>query len=106
MGLSCGGICAGPLNPLINTVLQRRTPYALQGRVFGAVIGLTLIATPLGVLFAGYAIEVVGVQPTLIGISAGFLAVTLALFGTPGLRALDEPSGAPDHSGAASEPTA
>lgn len=111
MWILCGiallsGICAGPLNPLINTVLQRRTPAALQGRVFGAVTGLTLIATPLGVLLAGYAIEVIGVQPTLIGISAGFVAVTLALFGTPGLRALDEPSGAPDHSGAASEPIA
>lgn len=88
------GICAGPINPLINTVLQRRTPPPLQGRVFGAIAGLTLIATPLGVLLAGYSIEVVGVQPTLAGIAVGFLAVTLALAATPGLGALDAPNNA------------
>jgi MFS family permease len=86
------GMSAGPLNPLVNTVVQKRTPVAMRGRVLGAVTGLALAASPLGVLLAGYFIELVGIQWTLIGITACFLAIS---FGSLCLRSLREMDGSP-----------
>jgi MFS family permease len=67
-----GGMISGPNGPLVATVLQERTPPALRGRVFGATAAVGFAGAPLGVLAAGYLLEAVGVQATLLGIAATF----------------------------------
>lgn len=82
-----GGLANGPINPLVNTVLQARTPPELRGRVFGTVFGLSMAAAPVGVLSAGFLVEALGVQPTLMIIAALFISVALL---TPFMSALHE----------------
>ena len=86
-----GGLIAGPNGPLVSTVLQERTPPELRGRVFGTTTAVGFAAAPLGVLLAGYLVQAVGVQATLVGITAIFLGVAVALALDRGLRELDEP---------------
>jgi len=71
-----GGLISGPNGPLVATVLQERTPSELRGRVFGATTAVGFAAAPLGVLIAGYAVQAVGVQPTLVCDTIIFLVVT------------------------------
>ena len=89
VGLLLSGLISGPNGPLINTVLQERTPEHLRGRVFGATNGLCFAAAPIGVLAVGWAIEYAGVQPTLIVMTAIFLSVAVALACDPVLRLMD-----------------
>jgi MFS family permease len=84
------GLVSGPINPLMATAMQRRTPEELRGRVIGAVVGLSLVAAPLAILPAGLLVEQFGVQPLLVGITIGFLAVVASLPFLRGLRGLDE----------------
>jgi macrolide resistance protein len=83
------GLGAGPLGPLVNTVLLRRTPTAIRGRVLGASTAVALTATPLAVLLAGGVIELLGTRTLLLG-GAGLFAglACLAAF-LPSLRQLD-----------------
>jgi macrolide resistance protein len=83
------GLGAGPLGPLVNTVLLRRTPAAIRGRVLGASTAVALTATPLAVLLAGGVIEMLGTRTLLLGgagLFAGLCALTALL---PSLRKLD-----------------
>jgi hypothetical protein len=75
----------------VSTVLQGRTPPKLRGRVFGTTTAVGFAAAPLGVLLAGYPVQAIGVQATLVGITAIFLGVAVALAVDRGLRELDEP---------------
>jgi MFS family permease len=86
-----GGVLSGPNGPLVATVLQERTPAALRGRVFGTTTAMGFAAAPLGVLLAGYLLEHIGLQATLIGITVMFLGVTFGLFVDPGLHGMDAP---------------
>jgi MFS family permease len=83
------GIVAGPLNPMIRTLLQERTPPELLARVFGTVVALAVLATPAGVLLAGYLIESIGVQNTIIAIAVGSVVVGGSLFFSRPLRTME-----------------
>jgi MFS family permease len=87
----CIGAISGPLNPMIQTLLQERTPPELLARVFGSLVALAVLAAPLGVLLAGYALEWVGVQATLGVIAAGSLLVGASLCFSPSLRSMNVP---------------
>ena len=87
--LAIMGLAAGPLNPIIFTVVQERTPEYLRGRVIGALWALALAATPLGVALTGYLIEAVGLRSILIGVAVGYLAVTLSMFLNPALQEME-----------------
>lgn len=89
--IAVDGLVAGPLNPLILTILQERTPPGLRGRVFGGVGALFLGVAPLGVLVAGVVIDAVGLRPTLAGLAAVFAATSLIAACSPGLRDLSMP---------------
>lgn len=83
------GLGAGPLGPLVNTVLLRRTPSAIRGRVLGASTAVALTATPLAVLLAGGVIEILGTRSLLLGgavLFAGLAGLSAVL---PSLRQLD-----------------
>jgi MFS family permease len=83
------GLAAGPLNPIIFTAVQERTPEGLRGRVIGTLISLAMAAMPLGMVLAGFLLEAVGLQAMLVGIAACYLAVTLGMLLNPALRELD-----------------
>jgi MFS family permease len=72
------GILAGPLNPLIMTVMQEQVPSQMRGRVFGLISAGAYIATPLGILLAGYLMESLSVISTISIIAGGYLLVTCA----------------------------
>jgi len=82
------GLAAGPLNPIIFTVVQERTPEEMRGRVIGVLWAAALAATPLGMVLAGYLLEALGLRPLLIGVAACYMAVTLGMMFNPALREL------------------
>jgi MFS family permease len=88
--LFVAGFVLGPSNPLTYSVLQERTPPRMLGRVLGAGISLSMVGAPAGVVLCGYALEILGLRPTLAGISACYLAVGLLSFISPALHELDK----------------
>jgi MFS family permease len=91
--LFVAGFALGPPNPLTYSVLQERTPPRMLGRVLGAGVSLSMIAVPIGMVLCGYALEIFGLRPTLVVISACYLTVGLLSFISPALRELDKPRG-------------
>jgi MFS family permease len=73
------GVVSGPINPLLVTVRLERIPPALRGRVFATFSGLAGAAAPLGMVIAGWLLEVVGIDTGLL-----LIAITATLF-TAGL---------------------
>lgn len=83
------GLGWGPMNPLLNTLVQTRVPPHVQGRVYGVQTALFYAAPPIGLLLAGVAVEAWGVQVVYAAIG-GVLAVTsLVVAALPSLRGLD-----------------
>lgn len=85
------GLAAGPINPVISTIKYERIPPDMRGRVFGAMSSGAWLAMPLGVLLGGYAIEWVGLVPTLLVVGGCYLLTTLSLAFNPVLRQMDRP---------------
>ena len=56
-----GGVLLGPMNPVINLALQRRTPESARGRAMGVVVALAYGAYPIGYVLAGIFVELFGV---------------------------------------------
>jgi len=89
--LFVAGFALGPPNPLTYSVLQERTPPRMLGRVLGASVSLSMVAVPIGMVLCGFALEILGLRPTLAGISSSYLAVGLLSFLSPALRELGKP---------------
>jgi MFS family permease len=53
LALLVAGLASGIINPIAFTVMQERVPAATRGRVFGAVLGLVLVAAPIGMVALG-----------------------------------------------------
>lgn len=68
------GVGMGPANPLLQTLLQIRTPERMLGRVLSAIFTLFTVASPLGALLAGIAIDLIGLRLTLI-ITASLMSI-------------------------------
>jgi MFS family permease len=90
--LFVAGFALGPPNPLTYSVLQERTPPRMLGRVLGAGVSLSMVGAPAGLVLCGYALETIGLRPTLVGISACYLAAGLLAFLSPALHELDKAS--------------
>jgi len=84
------GILTGPLNPLIMTVMQEQVPSQMRGRVFGLISAGAYIATPLGILLAGYLMESLSVISTICVIAGGYLLVTCAQIFNKNLQAMNQ----------------
>jgi MFS family permease len=84
-----GGLIAGPINPLYETVIQERTPPPMLGRVFGTLNALAQAGIPFGAVLAGFAAEGLGVVPTIVGMGAIYLVATVGMFFNPVLRQMD-----------------
>ena len=76
------GLAWGPMQPLLNTLVQTRIRPGLQGRVFGIQVAFFSIAPPLGYLVAGVATEGFGVGQVFVFIAVTLLAVgALSIWG-------------------------
>ena len=91
VALALMGFGVGPVNPLIYTAIQKRTPTELLGRVQGASGALAMAAVPPGMVLVGYALEVAGLRPTLIAVAACYLAVAAYALLNPALKEMDAP---------------
>ena len=91
--LFVAGFVLGPSNTLTYSVLQERTPPRMLGRVLGAGVSLSMVGAPVGVGLCGYALEILGLRPTLAGISACYLVGGPPLVYQPGPARVGQGSG-------------
>ena len=85
-----GGVLLGPMNPIINLALQRRTPESMRGRVMGVVVALAYGAYPIGYVIAGILVEAFGVVPTMSVFAVINVVIALLAMAAPSLKRLDE----------------
>lgn len=83
------GLGWGPMNPLLNSLVQTRVPAHVQGRVYGVQTAVFYAAPPIGLLLAGIAVEAWGVQVVYAIIGALLVVVSLLIAALPSLRGLD-----------------
>jgi MFS family permease len=83
------GLCAGPINPILQTVAYERIPPELRGRVFGATTAGAWAAIPAGILLGGLLIEWIGVAATLLVIGLCYLLVTASGLVNSAFREMD-----------------
>ena len=67
----------GPINPVLAAVKYDRVPEAMRGTVFGTFTTITSIAMPLGLVFGGLLLDVVGLTRATLLASAVSLSITL-----------------------------
>jgi MFS family permease len=70
------GLGVGPLNPVVDTIFFERVPLEVRGRVLGMGVAIAWLAMPLGVICAGFVVELLGVTTTVF--VAGGLMLALA----------------------------
>jgi predicted MFS family arabinose efflux permease len=84
------GVASGPLNPILGTVIQKRVPPELLGRVYGVLPVGAYCAIPAGIIGAGTLAEKIGIQALLVGMAGAYLLVSLSLLVNPSLRWMEQ----------------
>jgi MFS family permease len=95
-----GALVAGPIVPLIFTVVQTITPAEVYGRVFGALQSLSQALAPFVIAIVGFVIEGAGLVRTIVALGVVYLVVTLGMLFNPALRRLDADRTPPPPGGA------
>lgn len=85
------GLLAGPINPIISTILYRRIPDDMRGRIFGILSAGVLVAMPLGGVFGGFFLEWFNLEITLVIYTIIYVLATSSLFMNPHIKTLDKP---------------
>ncbi len=80
------GLAFGPINPLIFTVIQERTPREKLARIMGVGGAMVMGGMPLGALISGFVAAWIGLRATLIAIGAIYLLATLPVLVNPQLK--------------------
>ena len=91
--LLCGlvlGFAWGPMPPLLNTVIQRKVPPSMRGRVFSVEMTIWNAAPMISMVFAGAAVDAFGVQPVYMVIAALVLLAVIAVAVQPALKELNQ----------------
>jgi MFS family permease len=83
------GLAFGPVNPLANYAMQRRSPERLRGRVVGLMSSSAYAAGPAGFLLAGPLVQWLGVKPAFLLLATAFLAIAVSACALPVLHELD-----------------
>ncbi len=87
--LAVVGLASGPLNVLVQTVIQERVAQAFLGRVIGLFGAFVNAAAPLGLLVVGILVQFAGLRLTIL-LETGALFVTgLGLLALPALRNME-----------------
>ena len=77
----------------LNTAIQLQVDEGLRARVLSVYLTVLLLSSPLGQLFMGQAIELLGPRETFLAFGLLFFALAVLLLLTRNLRALDSGSG-------------
>lgn len=80
------GLAMSPINPLIFTVIQERTPREKLPRVAGVGRAMVQAGMPLGALASGFVVAAIGSQATLVVMGAISLLASLSILIDPKLR--------------------
>ncbi len=83
------GLMLGPLNSLIDTIMQERTSPEMRARVFGLLEAGVLAGIPLGTFASGFVVAWIGLRTTLAGMGALYLLTTLSLLVNPALKKME-----------------
>jgi MFS family permease len=83
------GLLYGPMNPIVNVVMQERSPEAMRGRVLGVFTASAYAAGPLGLVLAGPLVDRLGVQGAFLTLSLALTAMAVGTLALRGLRDLD-----------------
>lgn len=83
------GLSWGPMNPLMNTLVQRRVPADVQGRVYGVQMSLFYAAPPLAMVATGWSLEAFGVRPTYLVLAGLLVATGFAVLFVRSIRDID-----------------
>jgi MFS family permease len=100
------GFGAGGINPILGAVEYERVPRHLQARVLGAVGALAWAGIPLGSLLGGFAVEHLGLRPTLVLAGVAYALATLAPFVFPAWREMERDRVAGAAAGQSDKPAA
>ncbi len=87
--MAVGGFLTGPINPILNTVLQERTAEEMRGRALSAVFTFAYALYPVGYLAAGLMTKAFGVTSTfaVMAVASGLVAAWSMV--TPALRSMN-----------------
>ena len=94
--ITCGlilGFAWGPMPPLLNTVIQRKVPPSMRGRVFSVEMTIWNAAPMISMVFAGAAVDAFGVQPVYFTIAGMVLIAVVVAAIQPALKDLNEVEG-------------
>lgn len=84
------GLSWGPMQPLLNTVVQRRVEPDAQGRVFGAQMALFYAGPPLAMLLVGAGVGAYGVEITYLVIAGLLVLSCLIVLFLPSIRRIND----------------
>ena len=87
--LALTGLALGPVNPILSIISYERIPDSLRARVLGLISAGALVATPVGVLIAGYLLEFLGMTPALIIYGTIYIAAIGSLIFNPHSEQMD-----------------
>jgi MFS family permease len=83
------GLGWGPMNPLMNSVVQQRVAPHIQGRVFGVQTSLLYASGPIGMFVTGVSVDAFGVRPVYIAAVSILIVFQLFIMFLPDLHDLD-----------------
>jgi MFS family permease len=83
------GLVWGPINPLLSTMIQRRFPAKLQGRVFGVQLALFTMAPPVAMPIVGWLVQTYGAQPVYLALMITTFVLGFGVMLLPVLRDLN-----------------
>lgn len=84
------GLSLGPLNSLISTVMQERTPPEMRARVLGLLGAGVIAGIPLGTFASGFVVTWIGLRATLAIMGIIYLAATLSILVNPALKHMEK----------------
>ncbi len=84
------GLFYGPVGPLVNLMIQHRSPGVMRGRVVGLLTSAAYVAGPIGYLISGPMVQYLGLEPAFLIMAAGVTAVGIWSWFLPSLRGMDD----------------
>jgi MFS family permease len=91
LAMAVGGFMTGPVNPIVNVVLQERTDEAIRGRALSMVFAFAYALFPLGYIAAGFMVKGMGASWTFSVMALGSALVAIWAMVTPALRSMSAP---------------
>lgn len=100
------GLSWGPMNPLINSIVQSRVAPDFQGRVFAIQLSLFYAFPPIAMLVTGFAIDGYGVEIVYPALAALVAVGSIITLSTHAVRTLDQATVQEDSASSAAAPSA